>query len=196
MKALLLIDVQKDFLRSGALAVHGADAIIPVINHLMPLFNLVIASKDWHPQHHVSFQSSTIKGPKKKKWPEHCILNTPGSAFPDDLKEEYIKKVFYKGTLEAQDSYSAFYIGENLQSTGLEEFLRAHNVDELYIAGIVLEYCVKSTAEDALNKDYKVWLIQDAIASFSLEDKEKILKDLQRRGAFLTQSNKITYENF
>jgi len=191
MKALLLVDVQQDFFKGGALAVDKAENIISVINQVMPCFELVIASKDWHPKNHISFLLSPYNSSHQKKWPEHCVQNTQGSALHADLKKDYVKKIFYKGIFEKEDSYSAFYIGEHGQSTNLDEFLLSHGVKDLFIAGVVLEYCVQSTAEDALKKHYNVWLIEDAIASFSKESKEKILKDLQLKGAFITKSKEL-----
>lgn len=194
MKALLIVDVQRDFLKGGALAVNKADEILPVINLLMPCFGLVVASKDWHPNNHISFETSSLRASACTKWPQHCVQNTSGADFPSVLKKDLIKKVFYKGDLEAEESYSAFYKGEHHQTTGLDEFLKSHNVQELYIAGIVLEYCVKASIEDALKKGYNVWVIEDAIASFSKDSKKKILNELNKEGAIIIKSKNLNIE--
>jgi nicotinamidase/pyrazinamidase len=183
MQALLLIDLQQDFFEGGSLAVQGAEKIVPVINDLISFFSLVVASKDWHPSDHVSFTSSLSGASSIQTWPSHCVQNTQGAEFTAHLNPIAITKVFYKGDLTQEESFSAFYKGEHKQSTGLDEFLKSKGVKELYIAGIVCEYCVRATAEDALKKGYRVYLIEDAIASFSPQTKAKVFKELKNQGA-------------
>ena len=196
MRALLLVDVQQDFLEGGSLGVPNSRKILTVIAHILPQFSLVVASKDWHPENHISFVNSFLRSSRIKQWPEHCVQKSKGADFPKELKKNLIKKVFYKGSIPDEESYSAFYIGEHQQPTGLEQCLHDHGVTELYIAGIALEYCVKSTAEDALKKYFDVYLIEDAIAYFSFETKKAVLKDLQEKGAKLVSSKNLTADSF
>ena len=146
MKALLLIDVQNDFLPGGALAVPHGDEIIPIINELMKEFDLVVASKDWHPPSHASFT----------RWPVHCVQGTPGAEFPEGLDSAKIEKVFLKGDDPDIDAYSAF------QCTGLADFLKERGVDTVYIAGLAREYCVKSSAAEAEKLGFTVHVIEEA----------------------------------
>ncbi len=192
MQALLLIDLQQDFFQGGKLAVKGAERILPVINDLIPFFSLVVASKDWHPSDHASFTSSLICVSHIKKWPSHCVQNTQGAEFTACLNQDAITKVFYKGDLTQEESFSAFYKGEHKQSTGLDEFLKSQGVKDLYIGGIVCEYCVMATAEDALKKGYRVYMIEDAIASFSPQAKAEVFKELKNQGAHSVLSSNIT----
>jgi len=188
MKALLIIDFQNDFLDGGALEVKGSLKLIHLINDLMEKFPLVLASKDWHPKGHCSFASSHSK---KALWPDHCIQHSSGANFPSSLNEKKINKIFYKGSLINEDSYSAFYIGEKGVSTGLNEYLKEHDVKELYLAGVALEYCVLATALDAVKLRYKVTVIDDAVASISMDQKERIFKKLNSFEAVIAKSFEI-----
>ena len=117
--ALIIIDLQNDFLKGGALEVKEGNTIIPNMNHLLNCpFDVKVASKDWHPQDHSSFIL----------WPPHCIQDTFGAEFPKELNSDKIEKVFYKGTNQAIDSYSAFFDSEKIASTGLYEYLKQAEV--------------------------------------------------------------------
>jgi len=179
MKALLIIDVQNDFLKDGSLEVEEAEKVIPVINRLITKFDLVLASKDWHPRQTVHFD----------KWPPHCITDTWGAEFHPDLESEKIDQIFFKGTGNKDDGYSAF------EATNIKilEYLREKGIQELYICGIALEFCVKSTALDALKKNIKVFLIHDSIATFSKEKKEinKTFLEIEDAGATVILSDQI-----
>ncbi len=124
MKDLLIIDVQNDFCPGGALGAPGTDEVVPVINELLGSgeFDRVLASKDWHPEETVHFE----------KWPPHCVRNTRGAEFHPDLKHDKIDKIFYKGTGNKDDGYSAF----EATNEDLEEYLKGQNVDTLYVAGL------------------------------------------------------------
>lgn len=141
MRALIIVDVQNDFLPGGALAVPHGDEIIPVINRLQEECDVVIASKDWHPRNHCSFN----------QWPLHCIQESWGAEFPKGLHTEKIEKVFLKGELPDQESYSAF--------SKMEPYLKKRGVTELWIVGLALEICVKETAEEAQRKGWKAEII-------------------------------------
>jgi nicotinamidase/pyrazinamidase len=179
MKALLIVDVQNDFLTGGSLAVKDAEDVIPVINKVMDKFDLVIASKDWHPSKTAHFE----------KWPVHCVADSKGAEFHPGLSDEKIKQIFYKGTGNKDDGYSAF------EATNIElaDFLREKEIRELYICGIALEFCVKSTALDALKEGLNVLLVKDAIATFSKEKEEvdKQYSEIVKAGAQVILSNQI-----
>ena len=179
MKALLIVDVQNDFLKDGSLAVEGAEQVIPVINKIMDKFNLVIASKDWHPQKTVHFE----------KWPAHCVTDTKGAEFHPDLTDEKINKIFYKGTGNKDDGYSAF----EATNIKLLDYLREKEIEKLYICGIALEFCVKSSALDALREGIGVFLVRDAIATFSGEKEEidKQFFEIETAGAEVIFSDQI-----
>jgi nicotinamidase/pyrazinamidase len=179
MKALLIVDVQNDFLMGGSLAVKDAEDVIPVINKLMDKFDLVMASKDWHPTKTVHFE----------KWPAHCVADSKGAEFHPELADDKIDQIFYKGTGNKDDGYSAF------EATNIElvDFLRKKQVQELYICGIALEFCVKSTALDALKEGFDIFLVKDAIATFSKEKEEvdKKYSEIEKAGANVILSNQI-----
>jgi nicotinamidase/pyrazinamidase len=185
MKALLIIDIQKDFMLGGSLQVPGAESIIPFINQLMTQFPLVLASKDWHPKEHMSFASTHHKQVGERVgsqilWPDHCIQNTPGSDFYEGLDQTNIKKIFYKGTHQNADSYSAFFNDKGNTSTGLKEFLYTHKVTELTLVGLVLEYCVAATALDAIKLGYSVSICKQGIATLlQPEEENKFLTSLK-----------------
>jgi nicotinamidase/pyrazinamidase len=179
MKALLIIDVQNDFIKGGALAVPDAEQVTPVINELMDKFDLVLATQDWHPQKSVHF----------KKWPIHCVAGSKGAEFPPELHKKKINQVFHKGTGDRDDGYSTF------EATNIKpvDYLKKRGISDLYLCGIALEYCVKSSALDALKEGFKVFLIRDAIANFSKEE-EKIAgeyAELQGAGAQIITSAQV-----
>ena len=180
MKALLIVDVQNDFCPGGTLAVPEGDKIVPVINKMMELFPLVVASKDWHPKDTVHF----------KKWPPHCVQNTPGSDFHPKLDASKIKKIFLKGTKNKDDGYSAF----EATSADLGEFLRKEAVDNLYIAGLATDYCVKATAIDADKLGFETFVVEDAVAAVNVKpgDGDKALKAMAHAGITLINSDEIS----
>jgi nicotinamidase/pyrazinamidase len=170
MKALLIIDLQNDFLPGGALPAPEGDRIIPVINGMMDRFDLVIASRDWHPGDSSHF----------KRWPPHCIRNTGGASFPESLDAEKIKQEFLKGTGNEDDGYSAF----EATNVDLDEYLKKKGVTELFLAGLTTEYCVKSTALDAVRNGYETTVIADATAGVMENpgDEEKAYRDMRKAG--------------
>ena len=182
MKALLIVDVQNDFCPGGALAVPEGDKVVPVINRLMDLFPLVTASKDWHPKDSVHF----------KKWPLHCVQNTPGADFHPGLNAKKISKVFLKGAKNKDEGYSAFEASNN----DLEKFLRKEGVSDLYIAGLATENCVKATALDADKRGFETFVVEDAVAAVNVTegDGSKALKAMTKAGITLIESSEITAE--
>lgn len=179
MKALLIVDLQNDFLPTGSLGVKEGDTIVPIVNTLMEAFPVVIASKDWHPETSVHFDN----------WPVHCVANTKGAAFPDSLNSHKIQEVFYKGTDNKDDGYSAF----EATNKDLAQFIADNNVEELYIAGIATDYCVKASALDALKEGIKTFIITDAVKPVNQNpgDDQKALKTLEDKGAILICSQEL-----
>ncbi|ATQ15578.1 nicotinamidase (plasmid) [Borrelia miyamotoi] len=189
--ALILIDIQNDFLELGALSVPNGNEIIPLVNQLQIYFEHIIATKDWHPENHISFLSDTnLKG-----WPKHCIQNTWGSEFPKNLNITKIKAVFLKGQDKNFDSYSGFYDDSNKKKpTGLLHYLHSNSIDKVFVAGLALDFCVKETITDAHNLKFKSYLITDATRSISSFPELIILK-LQKLG-ILTCLSKDILNNF
>ncbi len=203
MKSLLIVDMQNDFMPGGALAVPGADALIPVINGLIPHFSLVVATQDWHPQEHVSFVTNhpgkkvgelvDAKGIPQILWPIHCVRHTRGAEIVSGLQEERIECSFYKGTDPWIDSYSAFFDNARRKATGLADYLKSRDVDEVYIAGVATDYCVLYSVIDAIDLGFTVFVITDACRGINLdpEDVERALAAMQAKGAVLLTSSAI-----
>jgi len=170
MKALVIVDLQNDFLPGGALPAPDGNKIIPEINRLMDQFDLVVASRDWHPPDSIHFD----------RWPPHCVRETEGAAYPDELDSEKIEKEFLKGTGERDDGYSAF----EATSANLDAYLKENNIDELFLAGLTTEYCVKSTALDAVKNGYKTHVISNATAGVKANagDEEKAYREMKEAG--------------
>lgn len=192
-KTLILVDVQNDFAPGGALAVPEGDVIVPVINRLLPHFEHVIATKDWHPAGHASFASvqgkpigevMDLNGVSQIMWPDHCVQNTPGAEFIPGLHSDAIDYVVYKGTNPDIDSYSGFFDNQRLQSTGLQDYLQDKGIDEVYIVGLATDYCVKFTALDAVSLGFQTTVIADACRGVNLSpgDAEQALAAMQAAG--------------
>lgn len=175
-KALLLVDLQNDFCQGGNLAVPDADAVIAVANELMPQFKTVIASQDWHPENHASFESL---------WPVHCVQNTMGAAFHPALNTALITKIIQKGTDKNIDSYSAFYDNEHQKNTGLTDYLRENNITMLVVMGLATDYCVKYSCLDAVADGFSVQVILSGCRGIEKHGIESALQEMQDRGVIL-----------
>jgi nicotinamidase/pyrazinamidase len=197
MRTLLLVDLQNDFLPGGALPVAQGNAIIPVINELLKQpFDLVVATKDWHPADHCSFADNQHKsvgehvvlaGIDQILWPRHCVQGSWGAEFAPGWDTTKVDKVIHKGTNRNIDSYSTFFDNRHLLSTGLETYLREKGVHEIYIAGLATDYCVKYSVLDALSLGFNVYVILEACRGVNLrpEDSAEALRDMQKMGAHL-----------
>ena len=195
MKTLLLIDLQNDFMLGGALAVPGGDEVIPVVNALMPQFERVVATQDWHPTDHGSFAANhpgrevyeqiDLNGLPQTLWPVHCVQNTGGALFAPGLDTRRIERVFPKGTDRGIDSYSGFYDNGHRASTGLGAWLRERGVTALTVAGVATDYCVKFTVLDALSEGFEVELLAAGCRGVNLQagDAEKALEEMAAAGA-------------
>ena len=194
MKALILVDIQNDFLPGGALAVPRGDEIISLANRVQEKFSLVVATQDWHPAHHASFaahhpgrrvgEQIELDGLPQVLWPVHCVQNTPGAEFASDLKRDRVAQVFRKGADPRVDSYSGFFDNGHRHATGLGDFLRAQNVTDIYVLGLATDYCVKCTALDAVQLGFRTFLLEDACRGVNLRpgDVSRAIQEMQTAG--------------
>ncbi len=203
MKALILVDIQNDFLPGGALAVPDGDAVIPVANKVQSAFPVVVATQDWHPANHGSFAAShpgrkvfeqiELNGLPQTLWPVHCVQNTTGAELARALVRERIAKVFPKGTDPNIDSYGGLFDNGHRRSTGLGEWLKAQRVTEVFVCGLATDYCVKFTALDAAKMGFKTHLIEDASRGVNLrsDDVRNAIEEMKRAGVVVMQSGGI-----
>ena len=198
MRALLVVDIQNDFLPGGALGVRYGDEVIPVINRIMPLFGLVVASQDWHPQGHKSFASAhgkqvgekiILNGIEQVLWPDHCVQGTQGADLAPALDRSSIERVFPKGTSLDIDSYSAFFDNGHKKATGLMDFLKTKRVSEIYIAGLATDYCVLYSALDAVKLGLGVTVVMDGCRGIDLNpgDIDKAVREMIKAGVRITE---------
>lgn len=200
-KALIIVDLQNDFLPGGVLPVKGGDRILPIINSLLNrAFDLKVASKDWHPVDHYSFATTHKKKPgdfveDQILWPTHCVQGSFGAAFAKGWQSEKIEKIFYKGTDKAIDSYSTFFDNKQLHATGLHHYLKDQGTEEVYLAGLATDYCVLYSALDAVDLGYKTNVITDACKAVNLnpQDEEKALERMQKAGVYLILSKNLSF---
>jgi nicotinamidase/pyrazinamidase len=193
-KALILVDIQNDFLPGGALAVPDGDAVVPVANRAMGLFDLVVATQDWHPADHGSFASQhagrkpgdviDLHGLQQVLWPDHCVVETRGAAFAPGLDTGRIHEVIRKGTDPNVDSYSGFFDNGHRHATGLADMLRRREIDELAIMGLATDYCVKFTALDARALGFKTRLILPGVRGVEIHagDCRRAIDDMRTAG--------------
>lgn len=201
MKTLIIVDIQNDFLPGGALAVNAGDQIVPIINELIPHYDHVIATQDFHPDDHGSFTDNhdeheigeviDLHGLEQVLWPAHCIQGTLGAQFASNLNTDGIDHIFQKGTDPKIDSYSAFYDNGHRKATGLAEHLRKIATTEVHIVGLATDYCVKFTALDAVAEGFKTTLIKDACRGVNLNpgDVENAIDEMQQAGIIITTSD-------
>jgi nicotinamidase/pyrazinamidase len=202
-RALVLVDLQYDFMPGGALAVAHGDATLPVAQRMMRKFDTVVATQDWHPRDHGSFAANhagkkpyemiELGGLSQVLWPVHCVQGSRGAELHDTLDAKRITKVFQKGTDPAVDSYSGFYDNGHRRSTGLADWLRAQAIDEVYVLGLATDYCVKFTALDARKEGFDVFLIEDGCRSVELAagDGDKAIAEMRAAGATIVESGMI-----
>ena len=176
--ALIVIDVQNDFCPGGALAVPSGDEIVAPINAMMPDFDAVILTQDWHPAGHSSFASShpgkapydLVEMPYGPQvlWPDHCVQGTPGAEFHPDLRTD-ADLILRKGFRSAIDSYSAFFENDRTTPTGLEGYLRTRGIDRLTLVGLATDFCVHYSAVDAARLGFDVTVRTGACRAIDLD---------------------------
>ena len=193
--ALIIVDMQNDFLPGGALAVAGGDIIIPEINRLAIEYDLVVATQDWHPHNHGSFASQhegarpfemgQLAGMPQVMWPDHCVQGSFGADLTRELNQERVEAIFRKGMNPEIDSYSAFFDNGKLKATGLEGYLRGRGVTEVHICGLAADYCVWYTAKDAIELGFEAVIMLDAVKAINPEEFEKIKQEFLGLGGKL-----------
>lgn len=175
--ALLVIDVQNDFMPSGALAVTEGDQVVPLINALAQKFDHVILTQDWHPTQHISFATThnkqpfeTIQAPygPQTLWPEHSLQNTSGAAFHRGLDIPHAELILRKGFRRHIDSYSAFLENDHFTSTGLAGYLRERGLQRLFLCGLAYDFCVRFSAIDGTALGFECLIIEDATRPVNL----------------------------
>ncbi|KAG5647687.1 hypothetical protein DXG03_008410 [Asterophora parasitica] len=203
--ALIVVDMQYDFVH-GSLAVPDASAIIQPVNSLLACpFAIKIASKDFHPPDHISFARThnkpvfskiNIHPPRYHEgraleqvlWPVHCVANTPGADFVEGLSHQAINTTVLKGQDPGIEMYSAFRDPWHLAETALPAALQRHGVTDVFIVGLAGDYCVMSTALDAVDFGYKTWVVKDAVKS--VHDGEE-WDEMERKGIRLVDSQEV-----
>ncbi len=197
MKALILVDIQNDFMPWGSLPVKNADEVIPVANELMAsgAFGLIVATQDFHPAGHGSFASLypgrtpgemvRLGDTAQILWPDHCVQGTGGALFAPGLNTRLIQRVVPKGTDPGIDSYSGFFDNARKKETGLAELLKAAGVTEVTIAGVATDYCVRFTVLDALELGFKTHVRLAGCRGVELApgDIERAVTQMRERGA-------------
>lgn len=203
-QALIVVDVQNDFLPGGALGVPQGDEIISAINAMLPRFGLSVATQDWHPLNHGSFAANhpgrkvfeqiDLNGLPQTLWPVHCVQNTPGAELASGLQRERLSRIFHKGIDPAIDSYSGFFDNGHRRTTGLDEWLKSHGVREVFICGLATDYCVKFTALDAVGLGFQTRLIEDACRGVNLKplDAVEAVDAMRRAGVRVCKSGELS----
>jgi nicotinamidase/pyrazinamidase len=203
MDALLVVDIQNDFLPGGALGVSDGDRVIPVINRLMERFALILATQDWHPSNHGSFAANhpnrrpgeviDLHGLPQVLWPVHCVQESPGADFSDQLCTKCFSRVFRKGIDPEIDSYSSFFDNRRKRSTGLVEYLQDQEVSRLFICGLATDYCVKFSALDSISSGFRTSVIADACRGVDLKpgDSAAAIAEMRIAGATIVDSSSI-----
>ena len=205
--ALILVDLQNDFLPGGALGVPHGDEVIAAANLLIPEFDLVYATQDWHPANHSSFASMhagrapgdtvRVEGRDQILWPDHCVQDTPGAEFACRLNWIDTMRVIRKGTDPEIDSYSGFFDNGHTRSTGLDRALADQGVKRVYVLGLATDYCVRFTVIDALQQGFAAHVVQDGCRGVNLStgDVESAIHDMIAAGAVMTDSAGVLRRN-
>lgn len=195
MNALIIVDIQHDFLPGGALAVPEGAEVIKPINRLQAGYDLVVATQDWHPAGHKSFASShpgkspfdriDLHGLPQTLWPDHCIQGTAGAALSDGLDTQRIEAIFRKGMDLEIDSYSGFFDNGKRKNTGLVGYLRDRNVTSVAVCGLAADFCVYFTAMDALDAGFQATILDEATRAIDPADYENKKAVFLEKGGLL-----------
>lgn len=203
MKALIIVDLQNDFLPGGALPVPRGHEVIPLANETQSYFDLVLATQDWHPPDHGSFAANhpgkkpgdriILDGIEQILWPVHCVQNTYGAEFAATFDRSRIAHVFHKGTERNIDSYSTFFDNAHRRHTGLAHYLEVRSIKDIYLMGLALDYCVKYSALDARQLDLNTHVILDGCRGIELKpgDIDRALGEMKRAGAIILKSGDL-----
>jgi nicotinamidase/pyrazinamidase len=203
MKALIIVDLQNDFMPGGALPVPDGDEVIPLANELQRHFEVVLATQDWHPPDHGSFAANhsgkkpgdriMLDGIEQILWPVHCVQNTHGAEFAASFDTSRVAHIFHKGIDPRIDSYSTFFDNAHRRETGLADYLKKRAVSEIYLMGLALDYCVKYSTLDARHLGLNTHVILDGCRGINLEpgDIDRALDEMKSVGAILLQSQDL-----
>ncbi len=201
MKTLIIIDVQNDFMPGGHLEVLQGERIVPVINRIQNLFDLVLATQDWHPENHKSFASNqhdkkpfdriVLHGMEQILWPDHCIQGSFGAEFHPALETKKIAAIFRKGMDTEIDSYSGFYDNSHKLSTGLSGYLKEKGTTEIYFCGLAADICVYYTILDSINEGFSATLIEDASCPLNQDKFNDTKCEMAKRGVHIINSNEL-----
>ncbi len=201
MKALIVVDLQNDFVPGGSLAVPRGNEIIPVVNRIQEKFDLVVATQDWHPKNHLSFASNhpgknvfdtiMLGGTEQVLWPDHCLQGEKGAMFVKGFDERRVEAIFRKGTDPEIDSYSGFFDNGRKKSTGLGDYLKGRRVKQVYVCGLAAEFCVLYTALDAIDLGFETYYLEDVTRALSHEGFREAREQVSRRGGHLVVSDEL-----
>jgi len=201
MNTLIIIDVQKDFMPGGALAVPLGDSIVPVINKMQYYFDVVLATQDWHPKNHKSFASNhaekkpfdkmILHGIHQTLWPDHCVQSTEGAEFHSDLLTNKFAAIFRKGMDPETDSYSGFYDNNHKLSTGLAGCLHDKGAIDLFFCGLAADICVYYSILDSITEGFSATLIEDASCPLYPDKFDDIKCELAKQGVHIINSNEL-----
>lgn len=190
--ALVIVDIQNDFLKNGSLEIPDANEVIPIINQLQDQYELIVATQDWHPYNHKSFASQhsnkfefdaiDLNGLEQILWPDHCVQGTFGAEFHSELNTNKIEAIFRKGMDREADSYSGFFDNGRRKNTGLLGYLKDRNIKEVSIAGLATDFCVLFTANDALELGFKTNIIENASRAINAENWQILKKEFIAKG--------------
>lgn len=192
MKALIIVDMQYDFLPGGSLAVNEGDLIIDRINKLQEKYDVVVATQDWHPENHKSFASQhpekipfdviELNGTRQVLWPDHCIQGTKGAELHKGINQNKISAIIRKGMDPNVDSYSAFFDVNKKNPTGLHGFLKDYNITSVYVCGLAADYCVYYTAKDALALGYTTYILEGTTKAINQDLFDELKDDFIKKG--------------
>ncbi|HZW05500.1 MAG TPA: bifunctional nicotinamidase/pyrazinamidase [Phycisphaerales bacterium] len=205
MDALILVDIQNDFLPGGALAVPRGDEVIPIANALSARAPLVVATQDWHPAGHRSFARNNpgrrvgelieLDGLPQVLWPDHCVQGSRGAELAPGLDRSRIAAVFPKGEDPAVDSYSGFYDNGRRRATGLARWLRSRGVDRVFVMGLATDYCVAATTIDAVAEGFDAHVVSDGCRGVELSagDCARAEERMSNAGARSVRSGEVSF---
>jgi nicotinamidase/pyrazinamidase len=202
--ALIVVDLQPDFMPGGALAVPGGDEIIDGSNRLVPVFDTVVVSQDWHPSHHKSFASAhpgknphdlyEAPGLGPVLWPDHCVQGTSGADYHPDFHFDHASLLLRKGTNPNIDSYSVFMENDMETKTGLSGYLDIRGISRIFLCGLALDYCVAFSAKDGIRFGFETLVLEDLCRAVNEPPghTERIIGEMNDMGVSLISSDRLT----
>jgi len=202
MKALLIVDIQNDFCKDGALEVPAANQILPVVNKLIHSFDSIIQTQDWHPAGHHSFASSHDgKSPydtvemdygTQVLWPDHCIQGSHGGEFHPDLNTQKSQVIIRKGFRKEIDSYSTFFENDQKTKTGLTGYLKDRGITDLYTVGLATDFCVKWSILDGIKEGFNMHIVKDAVKGIDIDGSlDAAWNEMKDAGVSITTSETL-----